>query len=160
MCCELALDALAQLLEALPVTPLTSTASGWRRRSSSRASLVEQVDLVEHQQPRALAGADLLERLLDRALHDRSPAASGAEASSTCSEQIGAARLLERGAERVDQLVGQLADEADGVGQQVGAARPARSVRVVGSSVWNRRSRTPTSAPVSAFSSVDLPALV
>ena len=34
------------------------------------------------------------------------------------------------------------------------------SVRVVGSSVWNRRSRTPTSEPVSAFSSVDLPALV
>ena len=32
--------------------------------------------------------------------------------------------------------------------------------RVVGSSVWKRRSATPTSAPVSAFSSVDLPAFV
>ena len=74
-------------------------------------------------------------------------------------EQLGAARLLERRGERVDQLVGQLADEADRVRQQVGP--PARrSVRVVGSSVWNSRSRTPTSAPVSAFSSVDLPALV
>src|SRR5271165_2428062 len=35
-----------------------------------------------------------------------------------------------------------------------------RSIRVVGSSVWNSRSRTPTSAPVSAFKSVDLPAFV
>ena len=33
-------------------------------------------------------------------------------------------------------------------------------VRVVGSSVWNSRSRTPTSAPVSRLSSVDLPAFV
>ena len=39
--------------------------------------------------------------------------------------------------------------------------RPEISIwRVVGSSVWNRRSLTPTSAPVSALSSVDLPALV
>ncbi len=38
-------------------------------------------------------------------------------------EQIRAARLLERGGERVDQLVGQLADEADGVGQQAAVGR-------------------------------------
>jgi hypothetical protein len=39
--------------------------------------------------------------------------------------------------------------------------RPSRRVtRVVGSSVWKRRSRTPTSAPVSALRSVDLPAFV
>ena len=75
-------------------------------------------------------------------------------------QQLGAARLLERGAERVDELVGKLADEADRVGQQVRDGPTRRSVRVVGSSVWNSRSRTPTSAPVSAFSSVDLPALV
>ena len=32
--------------------------------------------------------------------------------------------------------------------------------RVVGSSVWKRRSRTPTSAPLSALRRVDLPAFV
>ena len=32
--------------------------------------------------------------------------------------------------------------------------------RVVGSSVWNSRSRTPTSEPVIVFRSVDLPAFV
>ena len=32
--------------------------------------------------------------------------------------------------------------------------------RVVGSSVWKRRSRTPTSEPVTVLSSVDLPAFV
>ena len=46
---------------------------------------------------------------------------SGAEASATCSDQVGLQRLLERGGERLDQLVGQLADEPDGVGEQVRA---------------------------------------
>jgi hypothetical protein len=55
--------------------------------------------------------------------------------------------------------VGQLADEADGVGDEVRAALE-RIARVFGSSVWNSRSRTPTCAPVSALSSVDLPAFV
>jgi ribose 1,5-bisphosphokinase PhnN len=36
-------------------------------------------------------------------------------------DQVGAERLLERGRERLDQLVRQLADEADGVGEQVAA---------------------------------------
>ena len=44
-------------------------------------------------------------------------------------EQVGAARLLERRAERVDELVGKLADEADGVGQQVRAAAEAQLAR-------------------------------
>ena len=35
-----------------------------------------------------------------------------------------------------------------------------RNERVLGSSVWNSRSRTPTSEPVRRFRSVDLPALV
>ena len=77
------------------------------RRSSSRSSCVEHVDLVEHEQARALVGADLLERLSTDCCMI-SACSSGAEASSTCSEQVGAARLLERRAERVDELVGKL----------------------------------------------------
>ena len=37
-------------------------------------------------------------------------------------DEVGQLGLLERGGERVDELVGQLADEADGVGHEVGAA--------------------------------------
>jgi hypothetical protein len=37
-------------------------------------------------------------------------------------DQVGEPRLLERRLERLDKLVGQLADEADGVGDQILAA--------------------------------------
>ena len=68
-------------------------------------------------------------------------------------------RLLERGGEGVDELVGQLADEADGVGQQVVA--PVDLERAGGGiERVEQPLATPTSAPVSAFRSVDLPALV
>ncbi len=69
--------------------------------------LVEQVDLVEHEQPRAIAGADLLERLLDGVLHDLG-LLLGCGGVEHVREQIGAARLLERCSERVDELVGKL----------------------------------------------------
>ena len=75
-------------------------------------------------------------------------------------DQVGDERLLERRREPLDELVRQPADEADRVGDEVAAARRARTPRVVGSSVWKSRSSTETSAPVSAFSSVDLPAFV
>ena len=44
-------------------------------------------------------------------------------------DQVGPPRLLQRRAEGVDELVGQLADEADGVGEQVGAAAEAQRAR-------------------------------
>ena len=44
--------------------------------------------------------------------------ASGAAASTTWSSEVGAGDLLERRAERLDELVRQLAHEPDGVGQQ------------------------------------------
>ena len=80
--------------------------------------LVDQVDLVEHEQARAIAGADLLERLLDGLLHDLG-LLLGRGGVEHVREQVGAARLLERGGERVDELVGKLRDEADGVGHEV-----------------------------------------
>ena len=116
------------------------------------------VGLVEHEQARAIAGADLLEDHVDGAQH-LVHLHLGHGGVDDVQHEVGDRRLLERRAEGVDELVGQLADEADGVGEQVGAAVQARG-RVLGSSVWNRRSATPTVAPVSALSSVDLPALV
>ena len=44
-------------------------------------------------------------------------------------QQVGALGLLERGGERVDELMRQLADEADGVGHQVRAAVQAERAR-------------------------------
>ena len=44
-------------------------------------------------------------------------------------DEVGLARLVQRRGERVDDLVGQLADEADGVGQQVRAAVDAQLAR-------------------------------
>ena len=75
-------------------------------------------------------------------------------------DEVGEHGLLERRLEGLDELVGQLLDEADRVGHQVRAAAVLDRLRVVGSRVWKSLSPTPTSAPVSAFSSVDLPAFV
>ena len=79
------LDPLAQRVEALARRAAeTSTASGWRERDLAALLLVEQVGLVEDQQPRLLAGADLLEHLVDRAHVDAGAAPRGSEASTTC----------------------------------------------------------------------------
>ena len=75
-------------------------------------------------------------------------------------QQVGVADLLERRAERLDQLVRQVAHEADGVGERVRALVGAAARRTVGSRVANSAFSTSTPAPVSRLSSDDLPALV
>ena len=126
---QLARDALAQLLQPLARgAPLTSTGIGMAQPQLVAGVLIEQVHLVEDQQPRPLARADLLERLLDRMPHD-ARLLLGRGGVENVREQIGAAGLLERRREGVDELVGQLADEADRVGQQV---RPAAQAQRAG----------------------------
>ena len=49
---------------------------------------------------------------------------SGSEASTTCTQQVRARRLLQRRAERLDELVRQVPDEPDGVGERVRRGRP------------------------------------
>ena len=69
--------------------------------------------------------------------------------------------LLQRGAEGLDQVVRQLVDEADRVGDHdplAGRQRDARAL--VGSRVAKSMSAAKTSASASALSSVLLPALV
>ena len=46
---------------------------------------------------------------------------SASEASTTCTQQVRVGGLLQRGAERLDELVRQVPDEPDGVGQRVAA---------------------------------------
>ena len=138
----------------------TSAASGWRRLQLAAALVVEQVGLVEHEQAR-------------RARRRRSPRARPRPRASSRGSSPPRRRGVERraGPGRPASVSSSVAANAStswcgslrmkptvSVSRYV---RPSsRSVRVVGSSVWKRRSRTPTSAPVSAFSSVDLPALV
>ena len=83
--------------------------------------LVEQVGLVEDEQARLLAGADLLQHLVDR-LHVGQPPLLRRGGVDDVQDQVGEHGLLQRRLERLDQLVGQLLDEADGVGEQVVAA--------------------------------------
>jgi hypothetical protein len=74
-------------------------------------------------------------------------------------DEVGEHGLLERRLEGLDQLVGELLDEPDRVGDEITAPpvleRPSGRIEV-----WKSLSPTPTPAPVSELRSVDLPALV
>ncbi len=83
--------------------------------------VVQQVGLVEDQEARLLPRPDLLQHLVDR-VHVDHPPLFGLGGVDDVDDQVGQRRLLERRLERLDQLVGQLLDEADRVGQQVVAA--------------------------------------
>ena len=104
---ELVLQANAQLLQALCALTAHQHRVGVREAQLLAGVLVEQVDLVEHQQARALLRADLLQRLLHRPLHDLALGLRHGGVEHV-HELLRAARLLERRRERVDQLVGEL----------------------------------------------------
>jgi len=86
--------------------------------------------------------------------------ALGAGAVDHVQQQVGLRHLFERGLERLDQMMRQVADEADGVGDDdIGVARQRqpshgrveRREQLVGGV---------DAAPVRRLNSVDLPALV
>ena len=108
------------------------------------ALVVDEVGLAEHQHPRRLVGADLVQHVLDGA-HHREQLLLRRRGVDDVEDQIGEPRLLERRPERIDELVGQLADEADGVGQQVvapaGAQHPGGRVERVEQPVAHARPR-------------------
>src|SRR6202161_2431642 len=66
---ELVDDPLAELLEALAGDAADEHGVGMAQAQLLALVLAEQVDLVQHEQPWPLAGADLLERLLDGVTH-------------------------------------------------------------------------------------------
>ena len=142
-------DALARQRRDGRPTPDGGRPAAWPRSVS--------VGLVEGQQLGHVAGADLGQDGPDR-LDLR--LGVGAGAVDHVDEQVRLVDHLERRAKRLDQLVRQLADEPDGVGQQHRLAAGQSRRRVRGSRVANRRSSTSTPASVRRLSSVDLPALV
>ena len=80
-----------------------------RRRLRAIGARVQQVRLVERRQARLVAGAELVEDGLDRRPVLGRVAVRGVD---HLDQHVGAGHLLERGAERVDELVRQLVDEA------------------------------------------------
>ena len=89
---------------------------------------LDDVGLVEHQYPRCLVGADLHEHILDRRGHHRQILRRRRRVDHV-QDQLREPRLLERRPERVDELMRELADEPDGVGQQVVAPPDAQHPR-------------------------------
>ena len=86
---------------------------------------------------------------------------SGCAASTTCSSRSASRGLRQRRAERRDEIVREVADEADGVRQHDRLRRRARgagaaSCRASRTAGWQRR----RAAPVRRLKSVDLPAFV
>ncbi len=119
---------------------------------------VGDVGLVPHEQAGTSSGVDLRQHRADRVDRARR---RPRRSRRRCGQQVGVDHLLERGAERLDELVRQAPHEADGVGQQHASRRPGRCRRrTVGSRVENSWSCTSTPACVSRLSSVDLPAFV
>ena len=97
-----------------PVSAEIATDPGWR--VDEPLGLVGgEVGLVEHEQLGHVVGADLGEH---RAHRVDLGLGSARDASTTWTSRSASADHLERRLERLDQLVGQLAHEADGVGQQ------------------------------------------
>ena len=112
------------------------------------AVVVDPVGLVEHEQPRPLAGADLVERRPRPRAVIATISSSSTDASTTWTM---------RSARRVSSSVAPNASTSwwgslrmKPTVSVMRYGRPSsRMARVFGSSVWNSRSRTPTVAPVS-----------
>ena len=95
--------------------------------------LVEQVGLVEDQELGHVGGADLAEHRPDSR---HLPARVGLGRVHQVDDQVGPADLLQRRLERLDQVVGQLGDEPDGVGE--GGGPPTGQVEAPGRGVEGR----------------------
>jgi len=113
------LDRRTQLVDALP------RAGGDEQRLRLEAAqqhplvLREEVRLVEDDELAGVARADVADHVAHRLQLRRGV---GVRAVDDVEDDVGLADLLERRAERLDELMRQVAHEADRVGQRVGAA--------------------------------------
>ncbi len=125
---EARLYGLAQIVEA--------GARGARRLDSVREAEgqlaaplgVQQVNLVEREHARRIACADLVEHLVDGG-HHQVHLLLRHRGVDHVQDQVGAEGLLQRRRERLDELVRQLADEADRVRHEVLPARDLERAR-------------------------------
>jgi succinyl-diaminopimelate desuccinylase len=113
-------DAGAQLVEPLAAQRRDLEGVRVAVREASAAEGIDGVDLVEHELDGELVGADLAQDAVDGRdlLHE---ALLGLRRVDDVEDQVGDERLLERGGEPLDQLVGQPAHKADRVGDQIAA---------------------------------------
>src|SRR6185503_16101505 len=88
--------------------------AGEQAGQAGPADLVEQVVLVEDQQLGHVGGADLAE---DRADGGDLPTRVGLGGVDQVDDQVGPGDLLQGRLERLHQVMGQLGDEPDGVGE-------------------------------------------
>ena len=95
-------------------SPRRALTNAVRSDDGWRAGVVgQQVDLVEGRDPRRRPGAELVEHRLHRGLLAEKVRIGGIH---DLDQQVGTDDFLERGAERVDQVVRQLVDETDRIG--------------------------------------------
>jgi hypothetical protein len=147
-------DPRAELVEALPRLRRDLDCVGMAQPQLAAILWIQEIDLVHDEQARLVPRPDLLQHLVRR--FDRIHALLlGLRAVDDVQDEVGEHRLLEGRLECLDQRVWQLADEAHRVREQ-------DPPPVMGESPGGRVecSPTPTPAPVSAFSRVDLPAFV
>ena len=153
-----------------PVTALTNTRGTRRRRRAARHGRAARAGAAC---PRArsillqtsICGMSRRRRSRPARARPRRSArpACGLGAVDHVQQQVGVGRLLQRGLEGLDQLVRQVADEADRVGQRHRRAADAVEVELAASSCRASRTagrRRRRRALTSALNSVDLPALV
>ena len=118
---EPARDALQQIVEAFARDRRNGYRPRPRRDHRAQPLGIRAVGLVEHEQRRPLARADLLEHAVDGRLALLDPVRARVH---DVQQQVGLDHLLERRAKRGDQRVRQLAHEAHGVDQHQLAPRP------------------------------------
>ena len=125
--------------------------------ATSSIGIGDQVDLVEDGDDRLVAGTEFLEDFQRGVVEALDFRRGGVE---HVDEEIREHGFFERGLEGLDEAVGQVADEADGVGESSGWPSGSSMRRVVVSRVAKSMSLAITSAPLRRLSRVDLPALV
>ena len=135
----------------------TKSASLRLRRSATASAGGTEIDLVEDEHARDVEQRQLGQELLGRLDVLGLGRVGGVD---DVQQEIGVGRLLEGGAEGGEQVLRQIADEPDGVGDDDLALLGKRRRRERVSSVAKSLSSASTSESVSVLSSVLLPALV
>src|SRR4029453_2412818 len=126
-------DGVQQVVDALAGGGRDRRDAGEQAGQAGPADLVDQVGLVQDQQLGHVGGPDLAE---DGPDGGHLAARVGLGGVDQVDDQVGPGDLLEGRLERLDQIVGQLGDEPDGVGE--GGRPAARQLQAPGGRIEGR----------------------